>query len=197
LRNGKTSSYEGGFRVPCVMWGPGIVKNPGRVSDEIVTAMDFLPTFAALAGIPHRPAKPIDGKDETALITGQPGAKSPWAHFFYYFGTELHAVRENQYKLRAKNILRNEDIYRRDEFLNVAMPAALYDLSRDVSEQKSVLKDHEPLVEHLESLLAQECEMLGDTLTGAKGRENRAPGFSENPVNPQSDEQLVKKRKKK
>ena len=44
LRNGKTTSYEGGFRVPCVMWGPGIVKNPGRVSDEIVTAMDFLPT---------------------------------------------------------------------------------------------------------------------------------------------------------
>lgn len=184
LRNGKTSSYEGGFRVPCVMWGPGIVKNPGRVSDEIVTAMDFLPSFAKLAGIDHRPAKPIDGKDATALITGQPGAKSPWSHFFYYFGTELHAVRENQYKLRAKNILRNEDIYRRDEFLNVPMPVALYDLNRDISEQKSVLKDHAELQQHLESLLAQEREVLGDTLTGAKGRDNRRPGFSENPVNP-------------
>jgi arylsulfatase len=184
LRNGKTTSYEGGFRVPCVMWGPGLLKNPGRVSGEILTAMDLLPTFAALAGIDYRPEKIIDGKNASALIMGQPGAKSPWSHFFYYFGTELHAVRENQYKLRAKNILRNEDIYRRDEFTTAPIPAALYDLERDVSEQKSVLKGHAALQKHLEGLLEEERRVLGDTLTNAKGQENRPPGFSEHPVNP-------------
>jgi arylsulfatase A len=186
LRNGKTSSYEGGFRVPCIMWGPGIVKHPGRVSDEIVTAMDFLPSFAALAGIKFTPPKPIDGKDVTALIQGVPGAKSPWSHFFYYFGTELHAVRENHYKLRAQNTLHNEDIYRRDQFSSAPVPAALYNLSLDLGEQKSVLKDHPDLQAHLESLLAEERQVLGDTLTGAKGRENRPPGFSEHPVNPKN-----------
>ena len=186
LRNGKTSSYEGGFRVPCVIWGPGIVKNPGRVSDEIITAMDFLPTFATLAGIHHSSAKPVDGRDATALITGQPGAKSLWPHFYYYFGTELHAVRDNQYKLRAKNNLHNEDIYRRDEYASAPMPAALYDLNQDLGEQKSVLNDHAELLKHLETLLDQERQNLGDTLTGAKGRENRLPGYSENPVNPKS-----------
>lgn len=186
LRNGKTTSYEGGFRVPCVMWGPGIVKNAGRVSDEILTAMDFLPTFAALAGINHKPEKMIDGKDATALVTGRPGAKSPWPHFYYYFGTELHAVRENQYKFRAKNILQNEDIYRRDEFASAPIPAALYDLSRDLSEQKSVLKDHPEIEKHLEKLMSAERQVLGDTLTNAKGRENRPPGFSEHPVNPKA-----------
>ncbi|MDB6026444.1 MAG: arylsulfatase [Verrucomicrobiales bacterium] len=184
LRNGKTSSYEGGFRVPCVMWGPGILKNPGLVSDEILTAMDFLPTFAALAGISHKPEKAIDGKDATALITGQPGAKSPWPHFYYYFGTELHGVRENQYKLRPQNILQNEDIYRRDEFAKVPMPAVLYDLSWDISEQKSILKDHEDIQKHLETLMNESRQTLGDTLTGAKGKENRPPGVSEHPVNP-------------
>jgi arylsulfatase A len=187
LRNGKTTSYEGGFRVPCVMWGPGIVKNPGRVSDEILTAMDFLPTFAALAGSNHQPAKPIDGKDATALIAGQPGAKSPWSRFYYYFGTELHAVREKQYKLRVKNILHNEDIYRRDEHANaVPIPAALYDLNQDASEQKSILKNRPELQEHLESLLEEARKVFGDTLTGVKGSENRPPGFSNNPVNPKS-----------
>ena len=184
LRNGKTTSYEGGFRVPCVMWGPGIVKNPGRVSDEIVTAMDLLPSFALLAGIDHKPTKPIDGKDATALIKGDASAKSKWPYFFYYFGTELHAVRENQYKLRAKNTLHNEDIYRRDEFSSAPVPAALYDLSRDIAEQKSVLKDHSDLEKHLNSLMAEQRPIFGDTLTNVKGRDNRKPGFSENPVNP-------------
>jgi arylsulfatase len=186
LRNGKTSSYEGGFRVPCVMWGPGILKNPGRVSDEILSSIDFLPTFVSLAGIDFQPKKTIDGHDATALITGDPNAKSPWPHFYYYFGTELHAVRENQYKFRAQNILQNEDIYRRDDFANVPMPATLYDLSRDLGEQKSVLKDHPQIEKHLESLLAEERQILGDTLTNVKGSENRKPGFSEHPVNPEA-----------
>jgi len=186
LRNGKTSTYEGGFRVPCVMWGPGILRNPGHVSDEILTTMDFLPTCAALAGIKHQPTKPIDGHDATALITGEPGAKSPWPHFYFYFGTELHAVREKQFKFRAPNFLRNEDIYRRDEFDSAPMMAALYDLNHDLSEQKSVLKDHTELQKHLETLMEQERQTLGDVFKNVKGRENRPPGISENPVNPKS-----------
>lgn len=186
LRNGKTSSYEGGFRVPCVMWGPGLLRNPGRVSDAVVTAMDFLPTFAALAGIERPLDKPIDGKDARAVILGEPGAQSPWSHFYYYFGGELHAVRENQFKLRAKNTLFNEDIYRRDEFAAAPMPAALYDLSQEPGEQKSVLASHPEIVGRLESLLERERQILGDTLTGVQGRENRRPGFSEHPVNPQA-----------
>jgi arylsulfatase A-like enzyme len=185
LRNGKTSSYEGGFRVPCVIWGPGLLKNPGRVSSDVLSAMDFLPTFAAMAGIDFHPDKPIDGHDATGLIVGEPGAKSPWAHFYYYFGTELHAVREKQYKLRAQNVLRNEDIYRHDQYADtVSIPEALYDLDRDLGEQKSVLKDHADLQQHLESLLDAERPVLGDTLKGVKGSEYRAPGFSEHPVNP-------------
>ncbi len=187
LRNGKTSSYEGGFRVPCVMWGPGIVKNPGRVSDEIVTAMDFLPTFAALAGLDYRPEKTIDGKNVSALIAGEPGAKSPWEHFYYYFGTELHGVREKQFKYRAQNILFNEDIYRRDEFKSAPIPAVLYDLNADVAEQKSVLKDHPKLRKHLETLMEEESKILGDTLKGVKGRDMRPTGVSEHPVDPKSD----------
>jgi arylsulfatase len=184
LRNGKTTSYEGGFRVPCVMWGPGLLKNPGRVSDEILSSIDFLPTFAKMAGLDYQPAKPIDGHDATALITGAPGAKSPWPHYYYYFGSELHAVREDRYKLRAKNILQNENIYRRDAFASVPMPESLYDLKLDLGEQKSVLKEHSDDRAHLETLLQAARGRFGDTLLGAKGTETRKPGFSEHPVNP-------------
>ena len=120
------------------MWGPGIVKNPGRVSDEVLTAMDFLPSFAALAGINGRNRKEqLMAKTPPLSSPVSPAPNRPWPHFYYYFGTELHAVRENQYKLRAQNILHNEDIYRRDEFTSAPVPAALYDLSQDLGEQKS------------------------------------------------------------
>jgi arylsulfatase A-like enzyme len=184
LRNGKTSSYEGGFRVPCIVWGPGLLQTSGKSNDEILTAMDFLPTFAAMAGADFHPDKPIDGHDCRDLILGRAGAKSSWGRFYYYFGTELHAVREKQYKLRAQNTLFNEDIFRRDEFSSTPMPEALYDLSRDLGEQKSVLKDHPGLKAHLEDLMHGERQVLGDAMTGVKGQENRKPGFSQNPINP-------------
>jgi arylsulfatase A-like enzyme len=182
-RNGKTTSYEGGFRVPCVMWGPGVIQQPGRVCDEIVTAMDFLPTFANLAGAHLKPARPIDGRNFAEIIQAKAGAKSPWDHFYYYFGTELHAVREGKFKYRARNILFNEDIYRRDEFTSAPIPAALYNVVLDPGEQKSVAKQHKPLVTHMESLLNDARTSFGDTLTNIpNGTQNRGPGRSSHPV---------------
>lgn len=49
LRNGKHSNYEGGVRVPTVMWWPDTIE-AGRDSDEILSTLDFLPTFSAYAG---------------------------------------------------------------------------------------------------------------------------------------------------
>jgi len=179
LRNGKTTTYEGGMRVPCVMWGPSVVK-PGRVSDELVTAMDFLPTFAAMAGIADfKPAKAIDGKNISDLIEGKPGAKSPWDHFYYYFGSELHAVRQGDWKFRAQNILQNEDIYRRDDAGNTTMPEVFYNLRYDVTEQKNVMKQNKDVVERLKGLMDEVRPVLGDTLTGVKGREVRPAGRSD------------------
>jgi len=179
LRNGKTTTYEGGMRVPCVMWGPGIVK-PERVSDELVTAMDFLPTFATMAGMSnYKPAKAIDGKNIADLIEGKPGAKSPWDHFFYYFGSELHAVRQGDWKFRAQNILQNEDIYRRDDAGNTTMPEVLYNLRYDAAEQKNVMKQNKDVVSRLKGLMDEVRPVLGDTLRGMKGREVRPAGRSD------------------
>src|SRR5213076_2932606 len=83
LRGGKGSSYEGGFRMPCIMRLPGTIP-PGSVCREMATQMDLLPTLARLAGasVP----RPIDGKDITDLILANPGAVSPDESFFYYVG---------------------------------------------------------------------------------------------------------------
>ena len=49
LRGWKMSAWDGGCRVPFIARWPGKLK-AGRVSDEILSTMDLLPTFAKLAG---------------------------------------------------------------------------------------------------------------------------------------------------
>ncbi len=50
---GKIGFLEGGFRVPCIMWGPGRVP-AGTTCSEISTTMDLLPTFAHILDHPKR-----------------------------------------------------------------------------------------------------------------------------------------------
>lgn len=51
FRGEKDTNWEGGWRVPCVMRWPGVIK-PGRVINDICSLQDFIPTFAAAAGEP-------------------------------------------------------------------------------------------------------------------------------------------------
>jgi arylsulfatase len=54
------TGFEGGLRVPFAVRWPGRIE-PGRVSDEIVHAMDLFPTLAAIAGGRVPDDRPIDG----------------------------------------------------------------------------------------------------------------------------------------
>jgi arylsulfatase len=49
FRNEKNSNWEGAYRVPCMVRWPGKIK-AGTVSNQIVSHLDWLPTFAAMAG---------------------------------------------------------------------------------------------------------------------------------------------------
>jgi arylsulfatase A-like enzyme len=51
FRGEKDTNWEGGWRMPCVMRWPDVIK-PGRVINDIVSLQDFIPTFAAAAGEP-------------------------------------------------------------------------------------------------------------------------------------------------
>jgi arylsulfatase A-like enzyme len=45
----KATNWEGGFRVPCLIRWPGVVK-PGSIVNDIYAHQDFIPTFAAATG---------------------------------------------------------------------------------------------------------------------------------------------------
>jgi len=131
LRGRKLTTYEGGLRVPCIVWGPGRVA-AGAVCREIATSMDFYPTFTALAGAKMPTDRVIDGRDIRALLTEPTSAKSPHDAFFYHGSLgELVAVRSGKWKL----------------FLNPQ--PVLYDLEADISEKHDVVKGNGAIIREL------------------------------------------------
>ncbi len=60
LRGGKGGSFEGGIRVPAVIWQPGVIEGGGKFS-QMMTAQDWLPTLADAAGISLNISKKLDG----------------------------------------------------------------------------------------------------------------------------------------
>ncbi len=61
LKGIKSSHYEGGIRVPAVIWWPAVV--PAGVHGQIVSVHDLFPTLLALAGAPPSPTPARPGID--------------------------------------------------------------------------------------------------------------------------------------
>ncbi len=71
LRGSKLSLYEGGIRVPCIVWQPGVVPS-GRVDDaSVFTAWDLFPTLCAQAGVALPMGYTGDGEDFSKALRGQ------------------------------------------------------------------------------------------------------------------------------
>jgi arylsulfatase len=58
----KNTNWEGGYRVPCVMRWPGVIK-PGTEINHITSHEDFVPTLVAAAGDPNVTEKLLKGAD--------------------------------------------------------------------------------------------------------------------------------------
>lgn len=106
FRDGKGSSWEGGHRVPGVVYWPGTIR-PGQRLDPMST-LDVLPTLAGLAGAR---VGPVDGRDlRSTVLTG----KSPADPFeFVYSGSDNQgwAIRQGPWKLHIRITSQTGDSY--------------------------------------------------------------------------------------
>jgi arylsulfatase A-like enzyme len=167
---GKATSYEGGFRVPCIVRWPGRVPK-GKTNREMATAMDFFPTFARLAG-GQLPAVPIDGKNIWPMLRGAPGVKTPYDAFYYYKGGMLQGVRSGRWKL-----LLAERRYRHNPRERDAAVDRLFNLQHDLSEKKNRISREKGVAAKLQQQLDAMRRDLGDRTTGQAGRNNRPIGY--------------------
>lgn len=142
LRNGKGSCYEGGYRLPCIVRWPGKVP-AGRVSDAIFATIDFMPTFAHLAGFEVPSDRRIDGIDQTDLLLGN--RETGREHFYY----NNAGVRQGDWKyLKADAFFHGyavEDDRKKFE--------ELYNLKSDLGEQTNLAAEHPEKVAELNALM--------------------------------------------
>jgi len=149
LRGSKLSLYEGGNRLPLIVWGPG--RTPAGQMNErtVISALDFLPSFCGLAGatIPAEVAKQLDGEDLSVALTGAAPLRTK--PLFWEYGRNNKsfaypaapgdrspnvAVREGDWKL-----LINTD----------GSGAQLYDLAKDAKEQHDLAAAQSEIAQRL------------------------------------------------
>jgi arylsulfatase A len=68
----KGSMQEGGSLEPLIVYWPGVTPK-GKVSDDLISAVDFVPTFAEIAGVKLPTDKILDGQSFNAQLHGEKG----------------------------------------------------------------------------------------------------------------------------
>lgn len=129
LRGGKYSTFEGGCRVPFIVWGRGV--KPG-VSDALVSQVDFAGTFAALAGVTPAMSEAPDSMTQTDALLGKDPVGRPW---IIEHANQL-ALRVGNWKYHQPQKTR-DDIAARSTF-TVPEPGLLFDLAQDPGERTPV-----------------------------------------------------------
>ncbi len=142
LRNGKGSPYEGGYRLPCIVRWPDKVP-AGRTSDAIFATIDFMPTFAALAGFTPPADRYIDGINQTQLLLGK---QESGRDQFYFQGAGIRLGKWKYLKPKAffYGYAVEDDRQKVDE---------LYDLENDIGETTNLALKHPQKVTELKELM--------------------------------------------
>lgn len=145
LRGFKRDLYEGGIRVPLIVRWPGTVR-AGTSSNHPSAFWDFLPTACELAGI-SLPSD-IDGISFVPTLLGR---EQPAHEYLYWQYTGKTAVRAEQWKAVVPK---------------TSAGIELYDLSKDVGEERNVADQHPDVVARMRHIMsAYEWDQLFDRKT--------------------------------
>ncbi len=159
LKGAKAQTWEGGVRVPCIMQWKGHIKE-GITNNEILTTMDFLPTFAQMAGADLPPDLILDGKDFSDLILKN--IKSPHKYFFYYAYTHLQGVRDTQWKLVLPRPAQPAYMKWRARKIDAVHEVQLFNLMNDKEEKHNLASEYPEKVDELMQLIEEGRKELGD-----------------------------------
>ena len=130
LSFGKGILYEGGIRVPYIVYWPGVVP-AGTISNDLVSHLDILPTFVAAAGGQLPADRQYDGIDIRPLLEGK-GLQSERA--LYWRVWRDRAVRDGNWKLVWSGDAKGH----------------LYDLDNDIEEKTDLAGSNPDVVKKLQ-----------------------------------------------
>lgn len=160
MKNRKGSTDEGGVRSVGYLRWPAKIPAGQRI-DKIAGAIDLLPTLTSLAGVARVGSAPLDGRDLSPLVLGQPTAW-PDRMIFNAWNTAV-SVRTQQHRLDSAG--------------------RLFDMTADFGQQRDIAADHPETARKLaDAAAAWRKDMLGGAslaaladATNAKGKKKANP----------------------
>ncbi len=147
FRGEKNDNWEGGFRVPLIVKWPGVIE-PGSISNDIISHLDWFPTIAAALGdedLKERMMEgPVFGNDNTKVHLDGYNFLPRWRgevdegprrEFFYFSDTgSLLNLRYNKWKVVfAEQRAEGGDVWQ-DPFVPLRLPK-IFDLRADPFER--------------------------------------------------------------
>lgn len=132
LRGIKRDLYEGGIRVPFIVWGKGLAA--GRTIREPLANWDIFPTIADLLGASKALPPELDGLSFASLLRGAKTLRKPHEYLYWEFyerGFD-QAVRVGNWKAVRQSRLGSQ--------------IELFDLSTDLGETTNVAAQHPNVV---------------------------------------------------
>lgn len=136
FRDGGTTVYEGGVRVPAVFrWKGGLPQ--GRVCETMLSQLDLLPMCLEVAGLKEPGDRVLDGKNPLPALTGEVEA-SPHEVLVFDYNGHLGLRKENWKLIRPRN----------------GKAWELYDLVEDPGEVKNLAEAEAEIRDELVALLA-------------------------------------------
>lgn len=148
FRAGKGWLYEGGIRVPLIMYWKGKILS-SVVSDLPVTTADLYPTLASVINKQYKKERLIDGENIFPMIQQDNKKRTLFWHYPHYSnqgGKPAAAIRSGKFKL----------IY---HYENQAFE--LFDLRKDISEKNNIAAENKALTNQLKRQLLSWLNQIG------------------------------------
>jgi arylsulfatase A-like enzyme len=155
LCGGKGSVYEGGIRVPSIVYWPGKTEG-GTVSREAISSVDYYPSLLDMLDIAPAPGQVFDGVSiMPALLGKRLKREAIYGHFPHYVPAvpcrPASWVRKDEWKLIR--------FYEQDE--NFPNRIELYNLDEDIAEMNNQAERYPKRARELEAMLDRHLAETG------------------------------------
>lgn len=165
LRDGKSSIYEGGNRIPFAMQWTKVISP--MVYEHPISSLDILPTIATLTDAPLSPERPLDGVNIIPFLKGEKQGRPHQTLYVRKFDDDLYSVRDGNMKLvtKKKNTIKE-----------------LYNLNNDLGEENDLANFFPEEVNRIDSLRkAWDAQLIDPIFLGLIHTERWRKRLKENP----------------
>jgi len=167
-RGGKWTSLEGGTRVPCIIAWPGVIA-AAQVREELVAAIDLLPTLANACRVPivaAPDAPPLDGLNLWPSLLKQVPQHPRQDLLFWEGWATPQAIRVGSWKLYFDEV---KDIDGTEKGL------ALFDIATDLKEEHNLAATHPARVTEMQQQARAQLKNIREKSLPLGGKLETAP----------------------